>query len=278
MGRYRLAWRAIFFMNVKKLFVFVAFFFLAVPGARADESVQGLYKAVLLHEATNHYQHAQITLRTINTGSGQLKISANVRLFFGDPATSNEFLTYEYDDCPTNLITRQISIKNEKNNIAFIGFLKGGNVTGEWYSSVVGKVGKFTASKAEDPKPPADAILVKSLSGHYRGAIVNTNPQSNLPERATLSLVTTQDASGPEPVVKISGNVRLYLGDFGSVEYYETKLTDVQFNFYNRYLTAKTADYGLTFKGTMNNDGVFTAAVFTDGVGEAGTATFKRYP
>lgn len=265
-------------MKLKKFLFILALSLFSTTAARADESIQGLYKAVLLHEGSNFYQHAQITLRTINTGTGQLKISANVRIFFGDPATSNEFLTYEYDDCPTNLLTRQISIKNEKNSVALIGFLKGGNLEGDWHSSVVGRVGKFSASKSTDPKPPTDATLVKSLSGHYRGSLVNTNPESNLPERATLSLVTTQDTSSSEPVIKISGNTRLYLGDFGSLEYVETKLTDIQFNFYNRYLTAKTVEYGLTFKGTMSNDGVFTGVVFADGLGEVAKANFKRYP
>lgn len=262
-----------------KRFIFALCFTLIAPNlSRADESIQGLYKAVVLHEGSSFYQHAQLTLRTVNVGGGQLKISANVRLFFGDPTTSTEFLTYEYDDCPMNLLTRQISIKNEKNSIAFIGFLKSTGFEGDWYSSVVGRVGKFSASKSADIKPPTDGVLVKSLSGHYRGTLVNTNPESNLPERATISLVTTQDSSGTEPVIKISGNTRLYLGDFGSLEYVETKLQDIQFNFYNRVLTAKTAEYGLTYKGIMSNEGVFTGVVFADGLGEVAKATFKRYP
>ena len=207
--------------------------------------------------------------------SGTLKISANVKVYFGD-RTSNEFLTYEFDDCPLNLLTRQITIKNEKNSVSFIGFLKTGTLDGEWYSSAVGKVGKFNSLKDSEPKPPADGILVKTLTGFYKGSLENTNPESNLPERATMSLVTTQDTSGPEPVIKISGNVRLYLGDFGSLEYVETKLVDVQFNFYNRYLTVRTADYGLTFKGIVSPEGAFTGTVFADGLGEVANASLKR--
>lgn len=266
-------------MKLGKFLMVLAFSLSLIPTARAaDESIQGLYKAVLLHDGSKFFQHAQITLRTTNVGAGQLKVSANVRLFFGDPANSTEFLSYEYDDCPMNLLTRQISIKNEKNSIALIGFLKAGNFEGDWYSSVVGKVGKFSSSKATEIKPPTDGVLVKSLSGHYRGTLENTNAESNLPERATLSLVTTQDTSGTEPIIKISGNTRLYLGDFGSLEYVETKLQDIQFNFYNRFLTAKTVEYGLTYKGTMSNDGVFSGVVFADGLGEVAKASFRRYP
>lgn len=245
--------------------------------AKADSSVAGLYKAILLHEGTKFYQPASITLRTISTGGGSLKISANVRIYFGD-TNSNEFITYEYDDCPMNLLTRQINIKNEKSNVAMVGFLKTGTLDGEWFSTVVGKVGKFTAVKEGEPKPPVDGILVKALTGHYRGTITNTNPESNLPERVTLSFVTTQDTSGPEPVLKVTGNSRLYLGEFGSLEYVETKLSDIQFNFFNRYLTAKTADYGLTFKGTMSHDGAFSGVIFADGIGEAAKAELKRFP
>lgn len=243
--------------------------------AARDGAVAGLYKAVLQHEKTKFYQFADVTLRTTSTGSGTLKISANVKVYFGD-RSSNEFLTYEFDDCPLNLLTRQITIKYEKNNVSFIGFLKTGTLDGDWYSTAVGRVGKFAALKDDEPKPPADGILVKTLTGYYKGELKNTNPESNLPERATMSLVTTQDTTGAEPVIKISGNVRLYLGEFGSLEYVETKLVDVQFNFYNRYLTVRTADYGLTLKGTVTPDGIFTGIVFADGLGEVADANLKR--
>lgn len=245
-------------------------------GVRADLSVAGLYKAILLHEGSKFYQPAYITLTTTGSG-GNLKISVNVRIFFGD-ATSTEFISYQYDDCPLNPLTRQITLKNEKNSVSLIGFLKTGTLDGEWFSTVVGKVGKFNALKDAEPKPPADGILIKTLTGHYRGDIENINPESNLPERGTISFVTTQDTSGPEPIIKISGNTRLYLGEFGSLEYVETKFTDIQFNFFNRYLTAKTADYGLTYKGYMSQDGIFSGVIFADGIGEAAKATLKRYP
>lgn len=248
----------------------------ANPGevASRDSSVAGNYKAVMYHEGTKFYQFANILLRTVQVGTGQLKISANVKVFFGD-WNSNEFLTYEFDDCPMNLLTRQISIKNEKNNISIIGLLKTGKLEGDWFSTVVGKVGKFAAVKDVEPVAPADGILVRTLTGHYKGSIENTNPESNLPERMTMSVVSTQDSSGPEPKIVISGNVRLYLGDFGSLEYVETKLNDIQFNFYNRYLTARTVDYGLTFKGKMTHDGSFSGVVFADGLGQVAKAELK---
>lgn len=247
-----------------------------VPQPRQpDTSVQGLYRAILMHEGTGFYQHGSITLRTVNTGSGQLKISANVRLVFGE-VNSNEFFTYEFDDCPMNLLTRQISIKDAKNNISIIGFLKSGRIEGEWFSTILGKVGKFVAVKDTEPDVPKNGILVKSLTGLYRGSLLNTNPDANLPERAILTLVTTQDTSAADPKIVISGNLRLYLGNFGSIEYVETKLTDVQFNFYNRYFTARTVDPGLTLKGTISVDGGFTGTVYADGFGEVAKADLRQ--
>lgn len=274
-------------MNRYKLWVVTALLFCGATSLRVNEaeafwdsrnsSVAGTYKAILHHEGTKFYQFANILLRTIQIGGGQLKISANVKVFFGD-WNSNEFLTYEFDDCPMNLLTRQISIKNEKNNISMIGFLKTGTLDGDWFSTVVGKVGKFAAVKDVEPTPPADGILVRTLTGHYRGSIENTNPESNLPERMTMSVVSTQDTTGPEPKIVISGNIRLYLGEFGSLEYVETKLTDIQFNFYNRYLTARTVDYGLTFKGKMSHDGAFSGTIFADGLGQVAKSELKNYP
>ncbi len=236
----------------------------------AQESIQGTYKAVLQHEEGGYHQLATVTLRTVNTGDGNLKISANVRLFFGD-WNSSEFLVYEYPDCPMNILTRQISLKNDNSDVSFIGYLKSGTLSGEWYSPAVGRVGAFSAMKAQQPPVPPDTKLVKTITGHYIGAISNTNPASNLPEKVTMSLVTTQDPGAIGTNIKITGNMRFYLGDFGSSEYVETKLSSVEFNFYSRYLTAKTEQYGVSLKGNVSLDGVFKGEVFADGLGLVGT-------
>ena len=247
----------------------------AAPPASTD-SVAGLYRAILQQDGTDFYQEAHITLRTVNPGNGTLKISANVRIYFGD-STSTEFLTYEFDDCQMNLLTRQINIKDGKNDVSFVGKLKEGRLEGEWFSTIQGKVGVFDALKMGSPAAPRNGVLVKTLTGYYRGQLENTHPESNLPERISVSLVTTQDTTTPEPTIRISGNVRLYLGDFGSWEYVETKVTDVQYNFFSRYLSFKTADYGLTFKGKMSPDGVYDAKVFADGLGEAAEVDVQRH-
>lgn len=250
----------------------------ATPTLADDVSdVRGLYNGVLLHEGTNFYQYARITLRTVNV-DGQMKVSANVKVLFGD-WDSNEYLTYEYPEVSLNLLTRALSIRNDGNDVTMLGSLRSGSLQGEWFSTQVGRVGTFIAQKTDLPEAPEDGILVSSLSGYYRGALVNTNPQSNLPERLTASFVTTQD-TGPDgtPTIRISGSARFYLGGFDSMEYVETPFTNIQFNFYTRYMTAKTQDYGLTFKGTMSPDGDFSGILLSDGLGQVATVNLSAFP
>ena len=237
--------------------------------------VSGLYNAVLKHEGTDFYQYAKITLRTINP-EGQMKISANVRVFFGE-ANSSEYLTYEFDEVPLNILTRQLAIKSEGNDVSMIGFLRGDVIEGEWFSTLMGKVGTFKAQKNGFPEVEEGAVLVEALSGHYRGKLENTNPDSNLPENVSFSFVSTQDNSEPEkPKLHISGNTRFYLGEFDSLEYVEVEFDDIQFNFYNRFLTAKTKEYGFTFKGTMTVDGKFEGELFSDGLGDVGIVNLEK--
>lgn len=243
--------------------------------AYSSEQISGLYNAILFHDSTDYYQHAQITLRTVNP-EGKMKISANIRVFFGE-TNSNEFMTYEFDSVPLNILTKQLVIGSEGNDVSLIGFLRDGMLEGDWFSTLMGKVGKFRAQKSGIPEVPNGAILVDSLSGHYRGLLNNTNPESNLPGKVSLSFVSSQDNSEPEkPKLHISGNVRFYLGSFGSLEYIEVEFNDIQFNYYNRFLTAKTSEYGFTFKGTMTQDGQFDGELFSDGLGEVGTVNLDK--
>lgn len=252
----------------------------SAPQAIAQtDSIQGTYKAVLKHEARDedqpqYHQFATVTLRTVNTG-GNLKISASVRMIFGD-WNSNEFLTYEYPEVPMNLLTRQISIRTDDNDVSFIGTLRNGSISGEWFSSSVGRVGSFAAQKSEVPAVDEESLLVKTVTGHYRGTLVNTHLESNLPERMSMSLVTTQTSTDTGVVeLEISGNLRFYLGEFGSGEFVETSIEDAQFNFYNRYLTIKTTLYGITLKGVLDPVGNYTADVFADGLGRVGTVELE---
>jgi len=252
------------------LFLFLLIYAGASNSFATDESIKGTYRAILQHEENGYYQNATITLSSVNTGDGNLKISASVRLLFGDVNT-NEFLTYEYPDCPMNILTRQISMKDSNSGISLIGYLKDGAFSGDWYSPSVGRVGSFLAKKTGALPVPEGKQLVRSVTGHYIGKITNTNPNSNLPETVTISLVTTQDPNQVGTNILVSGNLRLYFGELGSTEYVETKFSGTDFNFYSRFLTAKTTAYGLTLKGVIGLDGLFKGDVFADGLGRVGT-------
>jgi hypothetical protein len=247
--------------------------FLAPFQAKASDSVAGQYFAILNHDETSHFQYAKVTLTTVNPG-GSMKISANVIVYFGEP-DSNEYLTYEFVDIPFNLLTRQVSLKNESADISFIGTLKNNEINGDWFATSVGKVGTFEATKQDYPTEPVGFGVVRSLSGRYQGELVNENPESSFPERITMAFVTTQESEGTS-AIHVTGYTRFYLGEFSSQEYVELKFTDIQFNFYNRFLTAKTDDYGLTYKGYMNEDGSFDGLLFSDGLGKIGPARLTK--
>jgi hypothetical protein len=262
-------------MRIKILIlsIFALFTFSTLSHAQ-DNSIAGTYRAVLEHpeeDDQEYHQFANITLRTVNT-DGQLHISATVKMLYGDWASS-EFLTYTYPNVELNILTRQLSIQNDENDVSFIGILGEGELNGEWFTSSLGRVGNFEASKNHVPTPAIDSLLIRSVSGYYRGTLVNTHPESNLPERVSMSLVSTQVTSedGTQEVV-FSGNMRFYLGDFGGTEYVETRLSDVQFDYYTRVLIVQTEQYGLTFRGTLDHTGFYDSDVYADGLGLAATA------
>lgn len=246
-------------------------------GSVAKAALEGTYLAVLEHEGTNFYQVGEITLRTVNPGgTGQLKVSANVRIFFGD-LNSNEFLSYEYPNVERNPVTGQTTIREAGRDVTLIGVLKTGTetISGNWYSTLLGKVGKFTAIKEKLPETPEGMQLVGLVSADYRGTLTNTHPDINLPERASITLVSRQDTENPEKGILISGSTRLYYGEFDSFEYEHIEFEDVQFNFYSRFLSARTKELGLVYKGTLALDGTFTGDVFADGYGKVGKVVLK---
>lgn len=250
---------------------------IAEPEELADHAtIAGTYYTILHHESTNFFQYARITLRTMNPNT-QVQISANMRVYLGGN-DSNEFLTYDFDNVPLNILTRQISLSNETNDLSLTGFLRNGEISGEWFSSLEGRVGTFHATRNSYPSLPEGASLVTPLAGHYRGSVENSNPDAHVPEHLTMSFVTTQENSNPNnPTLKISGSMRFYFSSFDSTEYIELSFNDVQFNLYSRFLTAKTSEYGFTIKGTVGLDGQFAGTLYADGLGEIGPIAMMRH-
>lgn len=273
--------------NLKsRYFLYFLSVFLMFSGLtlKAEGELEGNYKGIFYHDGSKFYNFGKLVVRRLLVGATQ-KFAANLKVYFGG-WTSNEFLIYDFDfeQCRFILVGSILSCKSDKSDVSFEGTFdpdKGG-FGGIWFSKLMGPIGKFESSRLEEPKPPADAIHVKALSGYFRGELVNKNPEIKLPKRVSLTVVTTQDISGTEPKIMINGSVRLYRGAFGSLDYYEVRFKEAQFNFYNRFLTFATEPSDdipvMTFRGDMNNDGIFTGSIIVDGFGEAATVDLKPYP
>ncbi len=268
-------------------FLYITFFcFLALSVAKAEEDpLVGLYKGAFSREATKFYNWGEVLVQSLGTG-GNIKYKANIRIYFGD-WNSDEFFIYDFDyeQCKLLKPFNQFTCSSEKNDVSIVidqideskGIFKGA----KWYSKLAGYLGPFEGIKNGDPKPPADGILVKPLSGYFRGTLENLHPDFSLPKGVVLSLVATQDVFSPDPKLLITGVLRLYKGSFEGPLYYEFKIKDPQWNPYKRFLifTAENAEMGtLNLKGTMSNDGIFQSSVLMDGFGRVAKIEVKPYP
>jgi len=230
-------------------------------------SLRGEYLGVLKREALGMYQFANLTLNTTFTPPNGLKVSGILKVIFGQ-WDSTEYLTYRFEEIFYNPINGQIVMKGEGLDASFIGVVSQGKLQGDWYSSYTGRLGKASfEKKPESPPLPSSGALFDTLKGTYKGKVTNTNPQSNLPERAMVSFVTSQDLSLPSGL-KVTGTVRFYLGPFDSLEYMELPFTDIQYNFYTQKIVAKTGgQYLVTVKADVIDDKV-KGKIFSDAMGE----------
>ena len=241
-------------------------------GSIADQ-LRGEYGGTLLHDAKSLYQFGQLTLSTSILPPEGLKVSATVRIIYG-ALGSTEYLTYRFDPVQFNPINGQIVFKSETNDVMFTGHWSKGVINGEWYSNYTGRLGNIFFKKDHTPEPQSGSLF-EALKGTYQGKLTNTNSQSNLPERMMISFVTAQDLSKPNGI-SVTGSLRLYMGPFGSNEYVEYAFSDVQFNFFTRYFTAKTSDnYKLTLKAEAKLNSI-SGTISADALGEVGTFEVKK--
>ncbi|MEZ4742309.1 MAG: hypothetical protein R3B45_07670 [Bdellovibrionota bacterium] len=230
------------------------------------EYVGGEYLGLLKWDGQNAYQYSNLTLITAYDADEGLKISATSKLIFGD-WTSLEYLTYKYDNVSFNPTTGQIILKSENADVSFKGYLDDGEITGDWFSDYTGKLGTLIYNKGTPPTPDSSLDRFSAINGSYRGRLTNTNAGSNLPERFMVSFVTGRDPSQPNGI-KITGNVRFYLGDFNSQEYVEMDLSEIRFNFFTRELVASTSgEETYTINGFIEPTGI-SGKLFHDALGE----------
>lgn len=241
-----------------------------------NQELKGDYYGVLTREKEGLYQYAQLTLSTAVQPPQGLKVSAVLRLIFGD-LTSTEYLTYKFDPVQFNPMTGQLVLKAEGTDIILSGNWSKEEFKGEWSTSYTGKMGLVQFNKNATPASPAGKLAL-TLKGTYQGKLKTTNPQSNLPEKMMVSFVTSQDLSKPNGIA-ISGSSRFYFGDFESLEYIEYPFSDVQYNFFTNSLTTRIdGDYKLTLKGSTNfsNNSIISGTLSADALGEVGSFELEK--
>jgi hypothetical protein len=237
------------------------------------EQLKGEYQGILLREG-KLYHLGQLTLQTSFQPPEGLKVAATLKLICGE-WNSTEYLTYRFDKVQFNAVTGQIIFRQEGTDIVLSGNWADGEVSGEWSSQYTGTLGSIRFKKAVPPDTSGAGEVFEALKGTYQGKLTNTNPNSNLPERVQIAFVTSQDFTSPNGL-KVTGNMRLYLGPFGSTEYVELAFSEVQYNYFTRKLVAKTTgDYNLTIKAEVDRK-VIRGTVAADALGEVGNLEVNK--
>lgn len=203
----------------------------------------------------------QVDPISVPTLKGVLRIQLGGSDYIGFPVDKADF------DPKRNKLD-VVATHSELKDVLLAAQLQGAKLNGSWTAPSIAS-GTFQLDRNQT------VTITQSLKGTYQGRLTNTHPQSSLPERLLISLVTAQDPANPTSVV-VSGSMRLYVGPFGSLEYEELPFTWVQFNVFKRRLIAKTTkEPKLTLNGEVESDKI-SGAVLADGLGEVGTFEVKK--
>jgi hypothetical protein len=246
--------------------------FTATQTLPSDEnfSMGGDYQGYLVWDEIHAFQNVVLNIQPTFSGDSSLKLSATAKLSFGAMG-SGEQLVYKLDETEFNPTTGLAHFKSKDSEVSIKGYLENGEFEGEWITTIKGRMGRVEISKRARPTNPDGYQAMTSLKGSYQGALQNTSNQTNLPERFMIGLVTTPDLSSPRGI-KISGNIRFYLGPFDSMEFVEAPCDSVQYDFYTRILAMKCAAPqigGLSVKGDVGTSDV-KGQIFHDSLGEIG--------
>lgn len=229
-------------------------------------AIRGDYGGLLLWTAAGVFQRARLTISTALAPPDALKMTATVRVFFGDFETA-EYRTYLFSEVDYKPITGEVTLKSASSEIVLSGRLEDGRLLGQWSTLTAGGMGGFTFTRELIPPAPVGMAQVQNIRGTLYGKVQSTHPDALFPERMMMSLVTSED---PEQTgsMKISGNVRFYIGPYGSNEYTESPFSHVEYNPYARRLVVSTTGpQELTIKGEMTDSG-FVGKLYSGALGE----------
>ncbi len=195
-------------------------------GTQPDElPMRGAYGAILWR-GRDHYQFGDLLLRTTFKSPDSMTISAVVKVIFGS-WESREYFTLRFDRVDFNPITGQFTMKAEGLELRFSGKMEPGVVNGDWSSSLAGPLGNFQFKQDWIPEIPSHGKMIGTLAGTYKGILENY-PDYHYSKRVMLNFVTTQDLDQPTGL-QISGNMRLYQGEFGSALFYEYRFANIAY-------------------------------------------------
>lgn len=134
-------------------------------------SLQGEYTGYLHHEYLDEYQPAQLNIVTYQSDAQKLLLSAQATLQFGEQ-TKAEKITYRFMDrsFPNPLDRKNFVFEDSEHDvdaILKITKLGDGEILGEWYSHLFGRVGTFVLRKGGVAELPKEATVFGALGGNY---------------------------------------------------------------------------------------------------------------
>jgi hypothetical protein len=226
----------------------------------------GTYEGWFEWRGLESWQHGSLVLTPTFDGPDAMTLRGTTSLVFGDP-TGDERLVYAAVDAAFDAATGQAVFGDQDAEVTLRGSLGDGMFEGEWTTARTGEMGRFRLKLGGGLPPPSGLGLLTSLEGKFQGSLVNTSPDANLPERVMLGFVTSPDLTAPSGL-KVEGSLRLYLGPFGSNEYTELPLTEIQYDVFNRKLSARTTgDLIVTLKADVGARSI-TGELFSGSLGK----------
>lgn len=196
-----------------------------------------------------------------------------MKIHFGETFQTSEYIGFaiqkaEYDPKREKL---DVVVENESYKAIMLSLNHSDTwLRGHWTAPSLSLSGTIEIQKSPDG---TGTPSMASLKGSYLGEIVNTHPQSNLPERAMISLVVVQEPTQ----IRVSANMRFYLGPFGSMEFVEVPLDELQFNPLTSLLIAKIGAElkGLTLRAQVENKRI-RGKLFSDALGEVANIEVRK--
>lgn len=235
----------------------------------------GAYDGTLDWNAAAVFQYASINLATTQDKPDRFSVAGNLKLFMGDPG-SGEVLQYVTDQIDFNPLTRKLILRGTNSAVYFVGELRDDAIVGSLFSSLDAEIGRINIRRKGAIAPSSSREKVGAVGGAYFLTVSDEHPETHLPKRAMLTLVATPDATHGDNLL-ISGNIRLYFGNFGSNEFLELPISQSELRLFSRKLVLKAGDDPkITLEVDIGASGVTGGRFKDDAYGDVGGFAASR--